>query len=304
MQNFNSYTKQKWNSLYPADINPISSEQLDRLKAFNDQIDVTDVQQVYLPLVYLLNLTVNSQRQAEITRAEFLQEQPLHIPFIVGISGSVAVGKSTTARLLQYLCETLLPNRKTQSLTTDGFLYPNQVLKQRGLLASKGFPASYDMPALIEFLKQVKSGAQQVQAPVYSHQSYDIIPDQHVTINNPDILILEGINTLQLPADQNVFISDFTDFSIYIDADTSLIKQWYLNRFQQLRKTAFTDPNNYFNQYAKYDLETALMMAVKTWKTINLPNLERYILPTRPRANLIIHKGEQHRIDRLYLRQY
>ncbi len=226
------------------------------------------------------------------------------MPFIIGISGSVAVGKSTTARLLKYLFDYLLPNRKTQLITTDGFLYPTATLQEKGILERKGFPESYDMKALIDFLIKIKSGESEVKAPVYSHQVYDIIPNQFDVVTNPDVLIIEGINTLQIPAGQNIYVSDFTDFSIYIDADSTLIEEWYLNRFKKLMETAFTDPKNYFYKYAKSEPNEAIAMAKHAWETINLPNLNEYILPTRDRANVIIHKGQSHAIDKIYLRKY
>ncbi|USS85682.1 type I pantothenate kinase [Fructilactobacillus myrtifloralis] len=304
MENFAEYDKQAWADLYPTTLQPIDPQTLEHLKAFNDQVAMTDVQQVYMPLIQLLRGAFDAYRQWQQRKSDFLHQPARTIPFIIGISGSVAVGKSTTARLLQYLLTELLPNRTTQLVTTDGFLYPTKTLQAKGLLARKGFPESYDLPRLINFLLQVKAGEPLVKAPVYSHQTYDLVPDEFTAVRQPDFLIVEGINTLQQPAAAHLYVSDFTDFAIYIDADPKLIETWYLNRFQKLLQTAFTDPNNYFYRYTQDDPDQALARARQTWATVNLPNLRDYILPTRDRANLIIHKGQQHMIDRLYLRNY
>ena len=304
MDNFYAYDKVTWEQFYPTNLNPITLADLENLMAFNDKVSLDDVTKVYMPLVHLISEALASYRQWQDKKSDFLHRKPVKAAFIVGISGSVAVGKSTTARLLQYLFAYLLPNRKTQLITTDGFLYPTKILEEKGILARKGFPESYDMTALIDFLVKVKEGQPKVKALLYSHQVYDVIPDQFAEINNPDILIVEGINTLQIPAEQNIYVSDFTDFSIYIDADVNLIEDWFLNRFQQLVKTSANDPENYLYRYTKYSDEEALAMARHTWETINLPNLNEFILPTRDRANVIIHKGPQHRIDQIYLRKY
>lgn len=304
MDNFYAYDKETWEQFYPTNLNPITKADLENLKAFNDNVSLDDVTKVYMPLIHLISQTVENQKQWQNKKSDFLGQRAKRIPFIVGISGSVAVGKSTTARLLKYLFAYLLPNRKTQLITTDGFLYPTQTLKDKGILDRKGFPESYDMQRLIKFLVDVKEGQPEVKAPVYSHQVYDVLPDEFETVTNPDILIIEGINTFQIPEGQNIYISDFTDFSIYIDADVDLIESWFLNRFQQLLKTAFTDEKNYFYKYTKYSKSEALAIAKKIWKEIDLPNLNDFILPTRDRANLIIHKGSQHVIDKIYLRKY
>ncbi|WP_413626942.1 type I pantothenate kinase [Fructilactobacillus vespulae] len=304
MDNFYAYDKETWEQFYPTNLNPITKADLENLKAFNDNVSLDDVTKVYMPLIHLISQAVENQKQWQNKKSDFLGQRAKRIPFIVGISGSVAVGKSTTARLLKYLFAYLLPNRKTQLITTDGFLYPTQTLKDKGILDRKGFPESYDMQRLIKFLVDVKEGQPEVKAPVYSHQVYDVLPDEFETVTNPDILIIEGINTFQIPEGQNIYISDFTDFSIYIDADVDLIESWFLNRFQQLLKTAFTDEKNYFYKYTKYSKSEALAIAKKIWKEIDLPNLNDFILPTRDRANLIIHKGSQHVIDKIYLRKY
>ena len=225
-------------------------------------------------------------------------------PFIIGIAGSVAVGKSTTARLVQNLLSRLFPRRTVQLITTDGFLYPNEVLEARGILDRKGFPESYDMEALINFLNAVKSGESEIKIPVYSHEVYNIIPDTFEIINQPDILIVEGINTLQLPANQQIYVSDFFDFSIFVDAQPDLIEKWYLERFESLLDTAFQKPNNYYYQYAIGDRGEAIKMAKEVWKNVNLKNLHEYILPTRSRADIILHKTENHIIDSIFMRKY
>lgn len=225
------------------------------------------------------------------------------IPYIIGIAGSVAVGKSTTARLLQILLKRLMPDRRIEMITTDGFLYPNAELKRRGIMARKGFPESYDMDRLLTFMNDVNAGEDQVTAPTYSHSVYDVMEDHPQTIYKPDILIVEGINVLQLPTTQRLFVSDFFDFSIYVDADASLVEKWYLERFGMLLDTAFQDPTNYYYPYAQGDRAEAFKMAKQVWKDVDLPNLNDYILPTRTRADVILHKTEHHYIDRVYLRE-
>jgi type I pantothenate kinase len=239
-----------------------------------------------------------------LSKGLFLHEYVSVPPFIIGIAGSVAVGKSTTARLLQRILARTFKRRNVQLITTDGFLYPNKVLEEQGMMDRKGFPESYDMEKLINFLNEVKSGKDEIKAPVYSHSVYDVIEGEYELIQQPDILIVEGINTLQLPANQQIYVSDFFDFSIFVDADPALIEKWYLERFGALLDTAFLDPNNYYYQYAIGKREDAFAMARNVWKTVNLPNLEEYILPTRGRADIILHKTENHLIDQIYLRKY
>ncbi|MCT2872954.1 type I pantothenate kinase [Fructilactobacillus fructivorans] len=304
MKDFYEFSKNEWKEFYPNESALITQANLERLKAFNDQISLDDVSNIYMPLVHLLELASKHYQNWENTESHFLKRLTPKIPFIIGISGSVAVGKSTAARLLRYLFTDLLPDMKTQLITTDGFLYPTKILKEKGILDRKGFPESYDMESLIQFLVKIKAGVKEVKAPVYSHQTYDIIPNRYDVIKNPDILIIEGINTLQIPDHQKLYIGDFTDFSIYIDADPKLIETWYLNRFKKLMKTAFKDPTNYYYKYAKEEPQKAIEMAENVWNTVNLPNLNEYILPTRERANLIIHKGKGHIVDKVYLRKY
>ncbi|KRO01246.1 pantothenate kinase [Levilactobacillus paucivorans] len=302
--NYNAFSRDEWQGFADRATLPLTPESLRQIKAFNDRISLQDVQDVYIPLVHLLRLQVQHYRQLQRDQAAFLQQPAHRIPFIIGIAGSVAVGKSTAARLLEVLLNHYFTDQRIQLITTDGFLYSNEELKKRGLMSRKGFPESYDMAGLIHFLNAVKSGAPLVKSPVYSHKVYDIVPDQFDYIEHPDILIVEGINTLQLPTNEQIYVSDFTDFSIYVDADSDLIEDWFLERFQLLLETAFQDPSNYYYPYATGDRDVALAKARQVWHDIDLKNLEEYILPTRNRADMIIHKTVGHRIDRLLLRKY
>jgi type I pantothenate kinase len=230
------------------------------------------------------------------------------MPYIVGVAGSVAVGKSTTARVLQALLARWSPRPKVDLITTDGFLYPNAVLERQGLMQKKGFPESYDLPTLLTFLSDIKAGRRHVRAPVYSHLTYDIVPGKSVEIDQPDILIVEGVNVLQtgrLPRDGKAvpFVSDFFDFSVYIDADEAVLRQWYIKRFLALRDTAFTDPKSYFHRYALLSDDEATATAIAIWERTNLANLEDNILPTRPRATLILTKGADHVVETVALRR-
>ena len=279
-------------------------EELDNIKSLNDRISVQDVEDVYVPLCHLIHLYMKEFESLTLSKGLFLHRYVKMPPFIIGIAGSVAVGKSTTARLVQNLLSRLFPRRTVQLITTDGFLYPNEVLEARGILDRKGFPESYDMEALINFLNAVKSGESEIKIPVYSHEVYNIIPDTFEIINQPDILIVEGINTLQLPANQQIYVSDFFDFSIFVDAQPDLIEKWYLERFESLLDTAFQKPNNYYYQYAIGDRGEAIKMAKEVWKNVNLKNLHEYILPTRSRADIILHKTKHHSIDEVFLRKY
>ncbi|MGM0122910.1 pantothenate kinase [Enterococcus sp. AZ194] len=302
--NYYQIARKEWQEFYRNGAAPLTQEELDSIKSFNDQISMQDVQDIYVPLTHLIHLYMKEFESLTVSKGLFLHEYVPVPPFIIGIAGSVAVGKSTTARLLQIILSRTFKRRNVQLITTDGFLYPNKVLEERGIMDRKGFPESYDMEKLIEFLNQVKSGQEEIQAPLYSHNVYDIIEGEFETIVQPDILIVEGINTLQLPANQQIYVSDFFDFSVYVDADSSLIEKWYLDRFGALLDTAFRDPNNYYYQYAIGNREDAFTMAKDVWKSVNLKNLEEYILPTRGRADIILHKTDHHIIDEIFLRKY
>lgn len=301
--NYDQFDRQTWHSFFPSEITFLTQENLDEIKSLNDQILLRDVQDIYLPLIKLIQLQYQNYQQMQLQKMTFLRKSSRRIPYIIGIAGSVAVGKSTTARLLQILLKRLMPDRRIEMITTDGFLYPNAELKRRGIMARKGFPESYDMDRLLTFMNDVNAGEDQVTAPTYSHSVYDVMEDHPQTIYKPDILIVEGINVLQLPTTQRLFVSDFFDFSVYVDADASLVEKWYLERFGMLLDTAFQDPTNYYYPYAQGDRAEAFKMAKQVWKDVDLPNLNDYILPTRTRADVILHKTEHHYIDRVYLRE-
>ncbi|APU46062.1 type I pantothenate kinase [Limosilactobacillus fermentum] len=301
--NYDQFDRQTWHSFFPSEITFLTQENLDEIKSLNDQISLRDVQDIYLPLIKLIQLQYQNYQQMQLQKMTFLRKSSRRIPYIIGIAGSVAVGKSTTARLLQILLKRLMPDRRIEMITTDGFLYPNAELKRRGIMARKGFPESYDMDRLLTFMNDVNAGEDQVTAPTYSHSVYDVMEDHPQTIYKPDILIVEGINVLQLPTTQRLFVSDFFDFSVYVDADANLVEKWYLERFGMLLDTAFQDPTNYYYPYAQGDRAEAFKMAKQVWKDVDLPNLNDYILPTRTRADVILHKTEHHYIDRVYLRE-
>ncbi len=281
---------------------------LEQLSGLTEELSMAEVEQIYLPMSRLLNLYVAATQELYAATARFLGQRDTKVPFIIGIAGSVAVGKSTTARVLRALLARWPDHPRVDLITTDGFLYPNSELDGRGLMQRKGFPESFDTARLLNFLARVKSGEARVDAPVYSHFHYDILPGQASVVERPDILIVEGLNVLQsakLPrnGDAIPFVSDFFDFSIYLDADTAVLEQWYLKRFMKLRSTAFRDPAAYFHRYASLAPDAANERALEIWRTINLKNLEENILPTRQRARLILRKGASHRIESVALRK-
>jgi type I pantothenate kinase len=302
------FTRAEWARLRADTPLTLTEADLERLHSINDPISIDDVVEIYLPLSRLLSLYVRAtQGLYEATRA-FLGTTDGKTPYIIGIAGSVAVGKSTTARVLKALLGRWPNIPKVELVTTDGFLFPNAKLEQLGLMQRKGFPESYDLPALISFLSAVKAGQPRVAAPVYSHLVYDVIPGATVEIDRPDILIVEGLNVLQpprLPAHGRAmpFVSDFFDFSIYIDADEAHIRRWYVDRFLRLKDTAFRDPHSYFHRLANIDDTEAERIADELWTGINLVNLKENILPTRPRAALILRKDAAHRIEEVALRR-
>lgn len=302
--NYYPISREEWQGFYHNGKAPLTEEELENIKGFNDQISLQDVQDIYVPLTHLIHLYMKEFESLTVSKGLFLHEYVPVPPFIIGIAGSVAVGKSTTARLLQTILARTFKRRNVQLITTDGFLYPNKVLEEKGIMDRKGFPESYDMEKLIDFLNQVKNGQDEIKAPLYSHSVYDIIEGEYEVIQQPDILIVEGINTLQLPANQQIYVSDFFDFSVFIDADPKLIEKWYLERFGALLDTAFLEPDNYYYQYAIGDRDEAFAMAKEVWKNVNLKNLEEYILPTRGRADIILHKTENHIIDEIFMRKY
>lgn len=301
--NFEEISRKTWQGLHQAEQAPLSQEELDSIKSLNDKIDIQDVTDVYLPLISLIQIYKNAQENLSFAKGIFLQKQAKKRPFIIGISGSVAVGKSTTSRLLQLLLARTFKNSRVEMVTTDGFLYPNHILIDKGILDKKGFPESYNMERLINFLDGMKNG-QTMSIPVYSHEIYDIIPQAEETIQSPDFLIIEGINVFQNQQNHRLYMNDYYDFSIYIDAEISHIEKWYLERFQSLLQLAKTDSKNYYYSLTKLDLKEALAISKKTWQRVNLVNLENYIEPTRNRAELILHKSQNHKIDKIYLKKW
>lgn len=307
MENLSNYyqvPREQWQGFYTNGKMSLTQSELDNIKSLNDRISMQDVEDVYIPLCHLIQLYMQAAESIALTKGLFLHRYVKTPPFIIGIAGSVAVGKSTTARLLQHLLSKLFPRKSVQLITTDGFLHPNKVLIEKGILNRKGFPESYDMVRLLDFLNRVKSGEKNIKIPTYSHEVYDVLENEYQTIHQPDILIVEGINTLQLPANQQIYVSDFFDFSIYVDAHLKLIEKWYLERFESLLDSAFQKPNNYYYNFAIGDRKEALDTAQHIWETVNLKNLKEYILPTKNRADIILHKTDNHEIDQLYLKKY
>ena len=294
-----------WAELGNATQLPLTEQEITKLRGLGDFLDIKEVAEVYLPVSHLLSLYATSTQALHRKTEGFYGARAQRTPFIIGIAGSVAVGKSTAARLLRELMARWEGTPKVELVTTDGFLYPNAELERRGLLARKGFPESYDRKRLLQFIADIKSGKTGVTAPVYDHLIYDIITDEFATVNAPDVLIVEGLNVLQPPsAGQEVALSDYFDFSIYIDADPGTIKEWYLSRFDQLWETAFLNPRSYFHQLTiELTKEEAIARAAGFWKDINLPNLEQNIEPTRSRATLVMQKGEGHRVQRVQVRK-
>ena len=303
-----TFSRQQWAALRDSVPMTLSEDEIARLKGINEDLSLEEVAEIYLPLSRLLNFYINSNLRRQAVLEQFLGTNGQKIPYIISIAGSVAVGKSTTARVLQALLSRWPEHRRVELITTDGFLHPNAVLKERGLMKKKGFPQSYDMHRLVKFVADLKSGANEVTAPVYSHLIYDVIPDGDKVVQQPDILILEGLNVLQSGMDyphdpHHVFVSDFVDFSIYVDAPEELLEDWYINRFLKFRKGAFTDPDSYFHHYAQLSEEEAVNIATQLWKEINWRNLKENILPTRERASLILSKSANHAVEKVRLRK-
>ncbi|CAM3275487.1 type I pantothenate kinase [Streptococcus dysgalactiae] len=300
--NFEKISRKSWKMLHQKTKPLLTQEELKSITSLNDNINITDVVDVYLPLINLIQIYKIAQENLSFSKSLFLKKDIQLRPFIIGISGSVAVGKSTTSRLLQLLLSRTHPNSRVELVTTDGFLYPNQVLIERGIFNRKGFPESYNMELLLNFLDTIKSG-QSATLPLYSHDIYDIVPDQEQTVDSPDFLIVEGINVFQNQQNNRLYMSDYFDFSIYIDADSAHIEHWYIERFLSILNMAKQDSNSYYAQYTTLPQDEAVAFARNVWKTVNLENLEKFIEPTRNRAELILHKAADHKIDEIYLKK-
>jgi len=305
---YREFTRNEWAALRADTPMTLSEADLEQLSGLIERISGEEVREIYLPLSRLLNFYVAAAQHLHAATTEFLHATDGKMPYIIGIGGSVACGKSTTARVLKELLARWPDHPRVDLLPTDGFLHPNAVLEERGLMNRKGWPESFDLPRLLKFLDDVKAGREKVRAPVYSHFHYDILPHQMISVDRPDILIVEGLNVLQparLPKEGTAipFVSDYFDFSVYIDAAAEVIEDWYMERFMRLRQTAFRDPGAYFHRYSLLSEEKAHETGLDIWRTINLENLQQNILPTRQRADLILHKGKDHAVDRVALRK-
>ncbi|MFD1332028.1 type I pantothenate kinase [Methylopila musalis] len=305
---YTTFSRESWARLRADTPLTLDPADLERLGSLNDPIDMTEVEQIYLPISRLLAFYVTARQQLFRATQRFLGHSETRVPYVIAVAGSVAVGKSTTARVLRALLARWPATPKVDLVTTDGFLLPNAALAREGLMSRKGFPESYDVQALLRFISDIKAGRRGVRAPVYSHLVYDVVKGENVTIDQPDIVILEGLNVLQTgdrPKNGRVqpFVSDFIDFGIYLDADEPLLHRWYVERFMRLRETAFRDPQSYFRIFAQVSKQEALETAEKLWSDINLPNLRENIRPTRARADLILRKGKSHRIEEVRLRK-
>jgi len=302
------FSRAEWASLRADTPMTLETGEIAQLRSLNDRLDIAEVEEIYLPLSRLLSMYVAAAQRLFVAQQEFLGTRDSKVPYVIGVGGSVAVGKSTTSRVLQALLARWPNVPKVDLVTTDGFLYPNAVLEREGLMERKGFPESYDLAALLRFLSDVKAGKQPVRAPVYSYLIYDVMPNQWVEVGRPDILVIEGLNVLQTgraPKDGKAipFVSDFFDFSVYLDGDEDMLRDWYVDRFLTLRLTAFRDPVSYFHRYSKLSDAEAVDTASSIWRRINLINLRENILPTRQRADLILSKNANHMVEQVALRR-
>lgn len=293
-----------WAALAPTTAHPLSEDEVVRLRGLGDALDLREVAEVYVPLSRLLNLYAVGARRLHRSTRDFLGQHDQVTPFVIGVAGSVAVGKSTTARLLRELLARWDDTPHVELVTTDGFLLPNAELERRGLMDRKGFPESYDRRGLLRFVSQVKSGVAEVRAPVYSHLIYDIVPDAEIVVRRPDILIVEGLNVLQPPAPgANLAVSDLFDFTVYVDARAADIEKWYVDRFLRLQRGAFADPQSYFHRFAELSEEDAISRARSIWHEINGPNLDENIAPTKARASLVLRKASDHTVSNVLIRK-
>ena len=297
------FGREQWSMLRAQTPLTLSEKELEALRGINDRIDLDEVATIYLPLTRLLNLYVAATQNLHRVSATFLGTMAPKMPYVIGIAGSVAVGKSTSARILQSLLMRWPEHSRVELVTTDGFLYPNAVLEERGLMNRKGFPESYDTKRLLQFVRDVKAGTAEVSAPVYNHVVYDVMPSHEEVVHQPDILIIEGLNVLQVGSGNTEFVSDYFDFSIYIDALEKDIESWFIERFQTLRKTVFQDPNSFFKHFADLTQDQAVELAHEIWAGINGKNLKENIQPTRARASLVIQKGADHKVNAVHLRK-
>ncbi|AYG02954.1 type I pantothenate kinase [Gryllotalpicola protaetiae] len=292
-----------WSELARSTPQPLSETEIVQLRGLGDVLDMREVAEVYLPLSRLLNLYAAGTQHLHRATSDFLGERAARTPFIIGVAGSVAVGKSTVSRLLRELLSRWENTPRVELITTDGFLYPNAELERRGLMGRKGFPESYDRRALLRFVTDVKSGVPEVRAPFYSHLSYDIVPDAQIIVRQPDILIVEGLNVLQAGDSNGIVVSDLFDFSVYVDASTRSIENWYIERFLKLQEGAFANPQSYFHRYAGLTKDQAVAIAHEIWKSINEPNLIENVRPTRSRAKLVLRKSAEHKVSSVLLRK-
>ena len=299
---FEKISRKTWQNLHRKTTPPLTQKELNSIKSFNDKISLQDVTDVYLPLTNLIQIYKRSKEDLAFSKGIFLQKAIKRQPFIIGISGSVAVGKSTTSRLLQILLSRTFSNATVELVTTDGFLYPNAHLQDQNLLKRKGFPESYNMGLLLDFLDNIKNG-KDYQIPVYSHEIYDIVPDEKQYVTAADFVIVEGINVFQNPQNERLYMTDFFDFSIYVDAEVENIETWYLDRFKKLLTLAKEEPTNYYHPFTSQPENKVMEFAQNVWKSINLVNLQDYIEPTRNRAEIILHKTANHEIDEIYLKK-